>query len=246
MKKPIFSIVVPAYNEENYLGYCLNSLVNQDFPKDLYEIIVVDNASTDKTAQIAKNFGVKVLPEPKKGVVFARQKGTLAAKGEIAISFDADSQAPDNWLAKIAQDFQKNPSAIAVAGFFWQPEIPLFSKIYYEIFVRYLLFLSAKIRGYPFHISASNFAFKKEIFLKAGGYPLEAGRPADQLAFLQKLKKFGKIIFDPTLMITTSARRTKGRFITSIVVDGLTYTLLDPFFYKLTANHLPGEAPDIR
>lgn len=246
MKKPVFSIVVPAYNEEGCLGYCLNSLVNQNYPKNQYEIIVVDNASTDKTSQIAKNFGVKVIKEPKKGVVFARQKGTLAAKGEIVVSFDADSQAPKDWLKRIENNFQNNPQVIGVAGFYWQPDVPLLSKLYYELFIRLLMFITTKLQGHPFLISASNFAFKKKVFEKVGGYPLDAGRLADQFGFLQRLKKVGKIIFDPSLMITTSARRTKGRFLESIVYDGLTYTFLDPLFYKLTNNHLPGKAPDIR
>lgn len=106
--------------------------------------------------------------------------------------------------------------------------------------------LSSKIFGFPFFISASNFAFKKEVFEKVGGYPLEAGRQADQLAFLKRLKNQGKIIFDSSLMIVTSARRTKGRLLESIIYDGLTYTILDPLYYKITNNHFPGNPPDIR
>lgn len=246
MKKPLISIVVPAYNEEDYLGYCLESLVNQNFPKDQYEIIVVDNASTDKTAKIAKNFDVRVIKEPKKGVVFARQKGTLAARGKIVVSFDADSEATPDWLKGIHQRFIDSPNIIAVGGFYRQPSISLTSKIYLETIVRYSIYYSTFLLGYPCLISASNFAFKKEAFLRAGGYPLDAGRLADQFSFLQKLKKIGKIVFDPTLMITTSARRTKDRFLKSIVYDGLTYTFLDSLFYKLTNNHLPGQPPDIR
>lgn len=246
MKRPLISIVVPAYNEEVYLGYCLESLVEQDFPKDKFEIIVVDNASTDKTSQIAKNFRVKVIKETKKGVVFARQKGTMAAKGEIIISFDADSEAPPSWLKRISEHFEKDPKIIAVGGFYCQPTIRITSKIFHETLARFSIALSSKLFGCPYLISAANFAFKKEAFLKAGGYPLDAGRPADQLSFLRRLKKIGRIIFDQNLTIETSSRRTKGRFLTSLVKDGLTYTFLDPAFYKITKKHLPGEIPDIR
>lgn len=246
MKKPLISVVIPAYNEEGYLGYCLESLVNQNFPKEQYEVIVVDNASTDKTAEIAKNFGVKVISEHKKGVVFARQKGTLAAKGKIIVSFDADSEAPPNWLKKIFQHFKDSPKIIAVGGYYSQPSIQITSKIYHETIVSSSIALSTIFLGYPYLISASNFAFKKETFLKIGGYPLDAGRTADQFSFLQRLKREGKIIFDPKLKITTSSRRTKGRLLASIVKDGLTYTFLDPAFYKITQKHLPGKVPDIR
>lgn len=246
MKGLLFSIVIPAYNEERFIGFCLQSLLDQDFPKERYEIIVVDNGSTDKTVQIAKSFGVRVLFEPKKGTVFARQKGSKIARGEIIVSFDADSEAPPDWLSKIEHNFRHFPRSIAVAGFYWEPGVPLFSKIYIEFFLRGLNFLSSKIFGHPLLVSATNFAFKKGAFLSCGGYPLDGGRPADQHLFLKRLKKLGRIIFDPTLMVATSSRRIKGRLLTSIVKDGILYTYLDPIFYKLTKSRLPGEAPDIR
>jgi glycosyltransferase involved in cell wall biosynthesis len=246
MKKPLLSIVVPAYNEEGYLGYCLQSLLEQDFPKQDFEIIVVNNASTDKTETIARAFKVKVISEPKKGTVFARQKGTLAAQGKIIISFDADSEAEKDYLKRLMSNFKRAPWAIAVAGFYRCPDLKITSKIYLEFFSRGLIFLYTKVFGTPFYISATNLAFTKEAFLKCGGYPLEGGRPADQRLFLRRLKKVGKVIFDPNLIVTTSPRRIKNRFITSLVYDNLTYTYLDPLFYEITKRRLPGGAPDIR
>jgi glycosyltransferase involved in cell wall biosynthesis len=61
------SVVVPALNEEKYVGKCLSSLRAQSYPRELYEIIVVDNASTDRTAEIARGFGVKVVYESQRG-----------------------------------------------------------------------------------------------------------------------------------------------------------------------------------
>jgi len=246
MEKPLISVVIPAYNEERYLGYALSSLLDQDFPKEKYEIVVVDNGSTDKTVEIGKAFAVKILHEPRKGAVFARQKGTLAAQGRIIVSFDADSQASPHFLSQIAKNFANDSKAIAVAGLYLTPDMPLLSRIYLEFFLRSLIFLSTKIFGSPFYISATNFSFKKDVFLKAGGYPVDGGRLADQYLFLKKLKKIGKIIFDPNLMVTTSARRLKGRLLASVVKDGVTYTYLDPFFYKLTKHRLPGGVPDLR
>jgi glycosyltransferase involved in cell wall biosynthesis len=69
MKKTLISIIVPAYNEEKLIGLCLSSLENQDFNKRDYEVIVINNASTDNTTQIVQKFGVKLVNEPKKGVV---------------------------------------------------------------------------------------------------------------------------------------------------------------------------------
>jgi len=86
-----FSVVVPAYNEAAYLGRALDSLQHQDYG-GTYEIIVVDNNSTDSTADIAARHGVRVVREPQQGVCAARQRGADCARGEIIISTDADSE----------------------------------------------------------------------------------------------------------------------------------------------------------
>ncbi|MGB9637557.1 MAG: glycosyltransferase, partial [Microgenomates group bacterium] len=77
MKKPLISVVIPAYNEENYIEDCLRSVLAQDFPKKDYEVIVVDNNSTDNTASFVKNnfSEVRLVQEKRQGVVFARIKG---------------------------------------------------------------------------------------------------------------------------------------------------------------------------
>jgi len=107
-KSVLISVVVPAYNEEKNIGQCLTALKNQDYPSKNYEIIVVDNNSTDKTAQIANEMGVRVVPEEKQGYVFALRKGCSQAKGEIITITDADALVPKDWLKKIYQAFQKN------------------------------------------------------------------------------------------------------------------------------------------
>lgn len=58
---PLISVVIPAYNEENYLTPCLKALKEQEYPKEKFEVIVVDNGSGDKTSEIAKNFGVRLI-----------------------------------------------------------------------------------------------------------------------------------------------------------------------------------------
>src|SRR4051794_27972494 len=97
-EEPRFSIVVPAYNEVAYLGLALQALLQQDFAEP-YEIIVVDNDSTDRTGEIAASYGVTVVRETARGVCQARQRGTIEARGEIVVSTDADTVPPRDWLA---------------------------------------------------------------------------------------------------------------------------------------------------
>ncbi len=74
VERPRFSVVVPAFNEVDYLGRTLQSLLQQDF-EGSYEVIVVDNNSTDGTAHLARGYGVRVVDEPEVGVCAARQRG---------------------------------------------------------------------------------------------------------------------------------------------------------------------------
>ena len=94
------SVVVPAYNEEQYIAACLSSILNQK-NEALHEIIVVDNASTDATAQIAASYpGVRVVLEQNKGLPYARQRGLEEAVGDIVAYIDADTKVRPGWLQR--------------------------------------------------------------------------------------------------------------------------------------------------
>src|ERR1035437_5009908 len=111
----LITVVVAAYNEEKDLPKCLTAITTQDFPKDDYEIIVVDNNSTDKTAEIAKGFGARVITESKQGNTFAVKKGMDSASGEIIANTDADTVVFPDWLATIKKIFE-DPKVVAATG----------------------------------------------------------------------------------------------------------------------------------
>jgi len=110
------SVVIPAYNEEKYLGRCLRALRNQNYPRSCYEVIVVDNGSTDSTAEIARSCGARVVREGVKGVAWARQRGALAAMGEVIAFTDADTIVLPHWLARIAAHFTADPTLGGLYG----------------------------------------------------------------------------------------------------------------------------------
>ena len=118
-KSPFISVIIPAYNEEKFLPACLESISKQTLAKNEYEVIVVDNASTDKTAEIAKRYPVKLVQEPRQSVVLARQKGVDESHGEIIVSADADTTYPTMWLERIKFDFINQSKIIAVVGWIY-------------------------------------------------------------------------------------------------------------------------------
>lgn len=198
MEKPLFSIVIPAYNEEEYLGQTLESLKKQNYSKQ-FEIIVVDNGSTDKTAEVARKYGAKIIYEPKRGIAFARQAGFSAAKGKIVCSTDADTLLPKNWLSSIEKIFAKSPKIVGVAGHIdfydwgWWFRLLAFP---YSLFFFYLTNL----------YSGANFAVLKSSFEKIGGFDLRYAAGEDT-NLCQRLKKVGQVYRNPFLIVKTSARR---------------------------------------
>src|SRR5437879_410088 len=99
------SVVIPAYNEEEYLPKTLASLQAMDRKPD--EVIIVDASSTDHTGQVIKKFGAKHILVQHRGIGFARQKGLEAATGDIVACTDADTTVPHNWLTRITETLSK-------------------------------------------------------------------------------------------------------------------------------------------
>ncbi len=124
-KKPLtLSIVIPAYNEERYIGACLDSIAVQTVKHS--EVIVVDNNSSDRTVEIAKKYGfVKVLHEKRQHQVFAQATGFNAAKGKILGRIDADSILSPDWTEMIIRAFEADAKLVAVTGGANPYDVPL-------------------------------------------------------------------------------------------------------------------------
>ena len=109
------SVIVCAHNEARFLPACLHSLLAQTRVPD--EILVVNNASTDETRAVAQQVPhVRVVDEPRKGLVVARETGRRAAIGDILVYLDADCRAPLTWLERVERRFQRAPELIALSG----------------------------------------------------------------------------------------------------------------------------------
>ncbi|MBI2853788.1 MAG: glycosyltransferase [Chloroflexi bacterium] len=205
----MISVVIPVLNEEKLLAECLRSLREQDF-QGRYEIIVVDDGSTDRSAEIARQFGTRIVTPPTHGNVFAaRDFGAKQAQGDIIAQADGDTIYPRDWLSRIEQHFSNLPEVVGVTGRFVYKEPARWG--WAEAALRNVgNFFSTKIIGRPYIISGANFAFRRETFLKAGGYDLKAFG-ADQTGMATQLSKHGRVVFDKGLVVATSSRRFKKK-----------------------------------
>lgn len=113
---PFVSVVVPVYNGERTIQACIDSLMAQDYPQDLYEILIVDNNSTDRTCEIVGRCPVELLHERKVQTSYAaRNTGIRHVNGEIVAFTDADCIAEGNWLRELVSPFT-NPEVGGVGG----------------------------------------------------------------------------------------------------------------------------------
>jgi glycosyltransferase involved in cell wall biosynthesis len=129
------SIVIPARNEERHLGTCLEAIAKQTVAP--YEVIVVDNNSTDETASITSRYPfVIVVDEEKEGIVHARDAGFDAASGDIIGRIDADIQLPPNWVEHVQKFYDKPKNAKKAwtgLGWFYNVRMPRLVSWAYEL-----------------------------------------------------------------------------------------------------------------
>jgi len=202
-----FSVVIPAFNEEKYLEKCLQSVANQqaDFK---YEIIVVDNNSTDRTAEIARSFGVKVIKEMRSGVGWARYAGTKEAVGEYVLHIDADTILPSDYLINVLDRFKKNKKLVCLSGQMFFYDAPWWKNVLRFIFHRLILWLVIIFSLGRTGPMGNNMCFKKSTYDRTVGFnpKLKFGEDMD---LNKKLSKFGKVKLDMSLRCFVSARRYK-------------------------------------
>jgi len=108
---PAASVVVPAYDAVGTIGRCIESLKQLNYPD--YEIIVVDDGSTDSTAAIAESAGARTLRLPHRGLAAARNAGLAAARGRVIAFIDADAEADRDWLYHLAEVLTRRQAAAA-------------------------------------------------------------------------------------------------------------------------------------
>lgn len=108
-------MVIPVHNDAAHLERCLLALSHQTVPP--LEVVVVDNASTDESAAVARAHGARVVEEPSIGIPAAAATGYDAAVGSVIARLDADSIPPPHWVERIRDAFERRPDVVAVTGF---------------------------------------------------------------------------------------------------------------------------------
>ncbi len=196
------SVVVSAYNEEKRIGKTIDALKKQTYTNP-FELIVVDNASTDTTATIAKHMGTTVLSEPHKGVSYAMNTGVRNAHGSIILITDADTIVPPNWIEDYMHYFSLHPTTVAASGPFEYIDGPLCVQKFTHMLARSIpkIMLVTTV--------GMNMGFRKETYERVGEFSTAFQLQTDS-SFGNACKKIGPIGFLPHTIVKSSGRRFRS------------------------------------
>lgn len=195
------SIVIPAYNAERTMGDCLKALSEQDFKGD-YEVIVVDDGSTDSTPDIASGFqNVRLIRQENAGPAAARNNGAKEAKGDIILFTDSDCVPEGDWMSQMMRSFEGDPGISGVKGRYRTRQkelIARFVQLEYEDKYDYM-----ERHKYIDFIDTYSAGFKKDVFLQMQGYDSEFPVAcAEDIELSYRMSRQGhRMVFNPRAVV---------------------------------------------
>lgn len=203
------TVAIPAHNEEAKIADCITSIREQnlDIP---YEIVVINNASADKTEEIARNMGVTVINEPKKGLYYARSAALNYAKTEFMLYLDADTRLKPGWIKQILTYLKDHPDVVAVSTNFKYYDADFFQSLiltFLQWTITPLTIFFLRLIRKPDFLIGSAFAIRTEALKKAGGFDEGFIFYGEDIATSYRIFPEGKVRYLQNLFILTSARR---------------------------------------
>lgn len=192
-----FSVVIATYKRAAFLGPAIASVFAQNYPKDKYELIVIDNASPDNTAEVVRQaFSDAPIPcayyvEPRNGLSYARNRGIAQSRFEFVAQLDDDAIANPDWLAVFNQVIQEE-HALVVGGRVEKSYAPGCTPPAWFNYQYILHFFGVNYRDrgkfakvfrirYPLYLSGGNIAYAKRLFDHFGGFHTDLGRNGTSL-----------------------------------------------------------------
>jgi glycosyltransferase involved in cell wall biosynthesis len=231
----MISFVVPALNEEKLIARCIQSIICEA-GNTTYEIIVVDNGSTDNTAVLAKLAGARVISETTKGLTRARQAGYLASQYDLIACIDADNVLPYGWLneAMAAMKFD----VAVVSGPIFYLEFGLFKTIVTSLFYSIGSFIS---RWFPM-VQGGNFIIRRSALDAIGGFDTSIDFYGEDTDIAYRVDKIGKVEFSADMWAYSSSRRADSE---GLYVMGAKY-ITNFFWVHLFGHPFTEVSRDIR
>jgi glycosyltransferase involved in cell wall biosynthesis len=212
VKKPLFSFVLPAYNEADHLAVTVGSIRKSTFPEDRYEVVLVDNGSTDGTVALARELGVRVLENHegrRRHIATLRNLGAAATTGKIIVFLDADMEVPEGMLEALQKHY--DDGFRGALGFVEKVpgDAPLLSRVWGEI----TAVKRDRLMDVDF-LAGRNITVPRETFDAAGGFDEQMETGEDKDFCRRVLRTGGRVISSPELRVVHHGYdRSLGEFL---------------------------------
>ncbi len=234
------SVIIPVYNGAHSIGPCLESLLNQTFPAT--SIIVVDNCSTDATAEVVQRYPVLLLHCAQRGPAATRNVGIAASTADLVAFTDADCMAAPDWLARLVAPFD-DPDVIGVGGDiqFYRNHTPSPIELFSEARPPLVNFVSGPGEFLP-HLYTANAAYRRSVVAAVGGFNehMLTGEDVD-LAWRTQMHTGLKVAYVPEAVIFHRHRYSFRGLFKQYRQYGFGEIMLDTLY-----QHVPGYPRTLR
>lgn len=208
MNEPSVSVVVPAYNAESTIADCITALINQDFPEP-FEVLVIDDGSTDRTADLAQGVGARVLRRTRGRPAAARNTGINAAQGDIICFTDADCIPRADWLREITAPFS-DPSVAACKGSYATRQPQLVARfVQFEYEDKYDLLRKQESIDF---IDTYSAAYRRRVLLDNGGFDERFDYLEDQELSFRLAERGSRMVFQEPAIVEHLHADTVGAY----------------------------------
>lgn len=211
MVKPVFSVIVPAYNAQDTLDSCLTALAAQSVARERYEIIVVDDGSTDGTVDIVRQHGVRLICQQNAGPAAARNRGAQAAQGDILLFTDVDCAPVPDWIERLTEPFS-DPEVAGAKGVYRTRQKALVARfVQREYEDKYARMSPQKPIDFVDTYSA---AYRRHVFLTNGGFEqrFPTASVEDQEFSFRLARKGYRLVFVPRAAVYHRHVTTVGAY----------------------------------
>jgi hypothetical protein len=207
---PSVSVIIPVYNGAHTIAACLESMLNQAYPSDAYEVIVVENGSTDNTSAIVQRYPVHLLHSEERGPAPARNLGIVKSEADIVALTDADCIADPDWLSELVEPYA-DPQIGGVGGAILAYAHP--DRTIVEMFsdenAPLVNFISGEDEFLP-HLYTANASYRRRLLSEVGGFNpnLVTGEDVD-ISWRVQLQTGARLRYVPQAIVHHHHRSTR-------------------------------------